>query len=111
LQEIEVDMDVDPLGLETSEAVGDGFECLADRIEMVLALFETEVGDVVGAEFVARDSGELVILPEDGVPEMGAEDTMPCSIEEIPDPRSAWGGLLATFRRKNSRFVVSKRIR
>ena len=76
LQEREVDVDVEPLGLETSEAVGDGFEGLTDRIEMVQALFETEVGEVVGAEFVAQERRELLILFQDGVFEVGAKDMM-----------------------------------
>jgi Transposase len=48
--------------LESGETVGDGLERLADRIEMVQPFLETEVGEVVGAEFVAEESRELFIL-------------------------------------------------
>src|SRR4249920_1461731 len=39
LQKREVDMNVEPLGLEGSEAAGDDFERLADGIEIVQSLF------------------------------------------------------------------------
>ena len=62
LQEGKVDVDVEPLRLEAGKTVGDGLERLTDRIEMVQPFLETEVGEVVGAEFVAQESGELFIL-------------------------------------------------
>jgi hypothetical protein len=37
---------------------------MTDRIEMVQPFLETEVGEVVGAEFVAQESRELLILLE-----------------------------------------------
>ena len=76
LQERKVDVDVEPLGLESGETVGDGLEGLTDRIEMVQPFLETEVGEVVGAEFVAEESGELLVLLEEGTLEIGAEDMM-----------------------------------
>lgn len=76
LQEREVDVDVEPLRLETGEAIGDGLERLADCIEMVQPFLETEVGKVVGAEFVAQERRELLILLEEGSLEIGAEDMM-----------------------------------
>ena len=76
LQEREVDVDVEPLRLETGEAIGDGLERLADCIEMVQPFLETEVGKVVGAEFVAQERRELLILLEEGTLEIGAEDMM-----------------------------------
>jgi hypothetical protein len=47
LQQREVDVDVEPLRLETGEAAGDGLEPLADGIEMVQSLLEMEIGEVV----------------------------------------------------------------
>ena len=76
LQEREVDVDVEPLRLEPGEAIGDGLKRLADCIEMVQPFLETEVGKVVGAEFVAQERGELLILLEEGRLEVGAEDMM-----------------------------------
>jgi hypothetical protein len=46
-------VDVEPLRLETREAAGDGLERLADRLEIVQPFPETEVSEVVGAQFVA----------------------------------------------------------
>jgi hypothetical protein len=62
LQERKVDVDVEPLRLEAGETVGDGLERLTDRVEMVQPFLKTEVGEVVGAEFVAQESRELLIL-------------------------------------------------
>ena len=76
LQQREVDMDVEPLRLEAGEAIGDGLETLADGIEMVQSLLETEVGEVVGDQLVAQEGGELFVLLEEGVLEVGAEDMM-----------------------------------
>ena len=69
-------MDVEPLRLEASEAAGDGLKRLADLIEMVQSFPQTEVGEVVGAEFVAQERRELLILFQDGVFEVGAKDMM-----------------------------------
>ena len=54
LQQRKVDMDIEPLRLEAGKAIGDGLETLADGIEMVQALFEPEVGEVVGDQLVAQ---------------------------------------------------------
>jgi hypothetical protein len=51
-------------------------ERLADCIEMVQPFLETEVGKVVGAEFVAQERRELLILLEEGTLEIGAEVAM-----------------------------------
>ena len=59
LQEREVDVDVEPLRLETGEAGGDGLEALADGIEVVESLLETEVGEVVGDQLVAQEGGDF----------------------------------------------------
>ena len=89
LEKREVDMDVEPLRLETGEAAGDGLERLADRIEMVQSFPETEVGEVVGAQFVAQEGRELLILLEESAFEIGAEDMM-AMLDPIDD-----GGELA----------------
>jgi len=51
-------------------------EALANGIEMVQSLLKTEVGEVVGDQFVAQEGGELFVLLEEGVLEVGAEDMM-----------------------------------
>jgi hypothetical protein len=41
---------------------------------VIQPLLETEVAEVVGTEFVAQEHRELLILPENGIAEVGAED-------------------------------------
>ena len=60
----------------SSKAAGDGLEHLANLIEMVQSFPETEIVEVVGAEFVAQESRELLILLEEGALEIGAKDMM-----------------------------------
>src|SRR5947209_18818549 len=58
LQQRKVDVNVEPLRLEGGEVAGDGLELFADRLEMVQAFLETEVVEIVGAQFVAQEGGE-----------------------------------------------------
>ena len=76
LQQREVDVNVEPLCLEAGEAAGDGLEGLANRIEMVQALAQAEVGEVVGTQFVAQEGRELLVLLEERVLEVGPVDMM-----------------------------------
>src|SRR5215472_8103172 len=46
------------------------------RRQVVQALLETEVLEIVGTELVAQERRELLVLPEDRVLEVGAEDVM-----------------------------------
>src|SRR6267378_1620531 len=69
-------VDLEPLRLEAGKAIGDGLETLADGIEMVQSLFEPEVGEVVGDQLVAQEGGELFVLLQKRVFEVGAEDVM-----------------------------------
>jgi hypothetical protein len=62
LEQREVDMNVEPLRLETGEAGGDGLEALAHGIEMVQSLLETKIGEIVGDQLVAQKGGELFVL-------------------------------------------------
>ena len=48
-------MDVEPLSLVAGEAAGDGLKGLANLIEMVQAFSQTEIGEVVGTQFVAQE--------------------------------------------------------
>ena len=76
LQQGEIHMDIEALSLETGETVGDGLEPFADGVEMIEAFLQAEVAQVVGAEFVAEEAGELLVLFEEGVLPIGAEDVM-----------------------------------
>ena len=82
-------MNVEPLRLEGGEAAGDGLELFADRLEMVQVFLETEVVEIVGAQFVAQEGGELLVLLQERVLEIGAKD-MVTMLDLIDD-----GGKLA----------------
>ena len=69
-------MDVEPLGLETGEPADDGLEPMADLIQVIQSLPETEVVEIVGTEFVAQEHREFLILPENRIAEVGAEHMM-----------------------------------
>ena len=76
LQQRKVHVDVEALGLEAGEAIGDGLEPFADGLEMVEPFLQAEVAQVIGTEFVAQEAGELFVLFEEGVFPVGAEDVM-----------------------------------
>src|ERR1700741_1270826 len=90
LEQREVDVNVEPLRLESGEAVGDGLKGRAHSVEMVEALLEAEVGEVVGAQFVAQEGRELLVLLEEGVLEVGTVDMM-----AVLDPIDEGGELAA----------------
>jgi hypothetical protein len=69
-------MDVEALRLEAGEAVGDGLEALPHGVEMIEAFAQAEVAQIVGAELEAQEAGELLVLPEQSVLPVGAEDVM-----------------------------------
>src|SRR6516165_10682927 len=72
LQQRKVPVNVEPLGLVRGEAAGDGLELLPDHIEILQALLETEVPEVVGAELIAQERCELLVLLQERVLEVGA---------------------------------------
>src|SRR5258708_21813636 len=65
-------------------------EALAHGVEMIQSLLELEIGEVVGDQLVAQKGGELFVLFEEGVFEVGAEDMMTV-LDAVDD-----GGELAT---------------
>ena len=67
LQEREVDVNVQALRLEGGEAVGDRQELLAHGGEMIQALLQPEIGQIVGADLIAQEGGELLVLLHEGV--------------------------------------------
>jgi hypothetical protein len=62
LKQGKVHMNVEGLGLETGEAVGDDLEPFTDSVEMFEPLLQAEVAQVVGDELIAQEAGELLIL-------------------------------------------------
>jgi hypothetical protein len=77
LQQGKVHVDVEALCLEFGEAVGDDLEFFANGIEVIESFLQAEVAQVVGAEFVAQETGELFILLEEGVFPVRPENVMP----------------------------------
>ena len=66
LQQREIDMDVEPLGLAIGKTIRNDLESFAHGIEMIESLFQSEVAQIVGNQFVAQEPGELLILLEEG---------------------------------------------
>ena len=59
LEEGELDVDVERLGLESREAVGDGTEDSAHLVEMVEALGEPEIPEIVAERLQPQESGNF----------------------------------------------------
>jgi len=56
------DVHVEALGLEGGETIRDGEELLAHRGQMLQTLLEAEIAQVVGADLIAQEGGELLVL-------------------------------------------------
>src|SRR6202022_776465 len=76
LQQRKVPMHVEALRLEAGETVRDGLEPFADGIEMIEALLQAEVAQVVGTEFMAQEAGEFLVLFQKRVFPVSPEDVM-----------------------------------
>ncbi len=70
-------MDIEALRLEAGEAVRDDLEPLTDGIEVIEPFLQTEVAQVIGTKFIAQETGELLILLEEGMFLVRTEDVMP----------------------------------
>ena len=97
LEQREVDMDIEPLCLEAGETGGDGLEARAHGVQMLQSLLETEIGEIVGDQLVAQTGGELFVLLEEGILEVGAEHVM-AVLDAVDD-----GGELAVHPAMNAR--------
>src|SRR5271165_2812775 len=78
-------MNVEALSLETGEAVRNGLKLPPDGIEMIESLLQAEVAQVVGTEFIAQETGELLVLLEEGVFPVRPENMM--SVFDLIDHR------------------------
>src|ERR1043166_9560647 len=79
-------MDAEALRLEAGEPVGDDQKSFPHSIQMIQPLFQAEVAQIVGAEFVAEVAGEFLILFEKGILPVGAEDVV--AMLDLIDNRS-----------------------
>lgn len=73
LEQWKIHMDVEAPGLKRGETIGDDLEPFPHGVEMVEAFFQAEVTQIVGAELVAQEPGELLVLFEESVLPVGAE--------------------------------------
>ena len=69
-------MDIQALRLEGGEAVGDREKLPAYRGQMVEAFPEPEVGEIIGADLIAQEGRELLVLLEEPVLPIDAEGVM-----------------------------------
>ncbi|MFP5233852.1 MAG: hypothetical protein ACLGQX_14690 [Acidobacteriota bacterium] len=60
-------MHVEALGLEGGQAIRDGEELLSHCGQMLQALLEAEIAQVVGADLIAQEGGKLLVLLDEGV--------------------------------------------
>jgi len=76
LQQGKVHRDMEAWSLETGEAVRDDLKPVPHGVEMIKPFLQAEVPQIVGAQFVAQEAGELLVPLEEGVFPVGAEDMM-----------------------------------
>ncbi len=60
-------MHVEALGLEGGETIRDGEELLARRGQRLRTFLEAEIAQVAGADLIAQEGGELLVLLDEGV--------------------------------------------
>jgi hypothetical protein len=60
LQQWEVDVDIEALGLEAGKAVGNGLESGAHCVQMIKSLLQTKVAQIIGTKFgsIAQSVGK-----------------------------------------------------
>ena len=76
LQQWELHVHVEAFRLKTSKVIRNGVEAFSHGVEMIETLLQAEIAQVVGAKLVAQEAGELLILLQESVLPVGAEDMM-----------------------------------
>ncbi len=64
LEQGEVHVYVQTLRLKAGEVVCDGLKLFPHVVEVIQPFAETEVAQIVGAQLVAQEAGELLVLSE-----------------------------------------------
>lgn len=64
LEQGKVHVHVEALCLKASKAIGDGLKPFPHRVEMIQPLAEPKVAQIVRAQLVAQEAGELFVLSE-----------------------------------------------
>ncbi len=73
LKQCKVHVDIEGLCLEGGEAVSDSLEGVAHSGQVIQAFVEEEVFEIVGAKLIAEEGLELLVLPEEGVLQIGPQ--------------------------------------
>src|SRR6266851_8432716 len=76
LEQGKVDVDIQSLGLEFSETIGDGGQSLTDGFQVVQRFFQTEVFQVIAEDLQAQEGRELLVHAQHGILGTGAEHVM-----------------------------------
>ena len=76
LEQREVDVHVQGLGLKGGETVGDGRQRVAHGLEVLQALVQPEIPEVVAQGFHPQEGRELLVHPQDGVLRVAAQHVM-----------------------------------
>ena len=64
LEQGKVHVHVEALRLKAGKAVGDGLKLFPHGVEVIQAFAETKVAQIVRAQLVAQETGELLVLSE-----------------------------------------------
>src|SRR5207244_2540178 len=67
LEQGKVHVHIEALRLKTGKAVGDVLKLFPHGIEVIQPFAETKVAQIVRAQLVAQEAGELLVLSEQGV--------------------------------------------
>lgn len=76
LEQSEIDMPIESLSLESTEAVSDLTEDLTHGGEVIERFLQMKVSEVVACHFASEESEKLLVLFDKGVLEVGSQDVM-----------------------------------
>src|SRR6516162_5963334 len=108
LEEGEVDMSIQGLGLELSKMVGDGGEGLTDSLQVVQGFFQPEVFQVIAEDLQAQEGGELFVHAQHGVFAAGAQHMM-ALVHPLPDSGELTSDPLVETKAEQLRELVSSK--
>ena len=76
LEQGKVDVDIESLGLEFSETIGNGRQGLTNGFQVIQGFFQSEVLQVVAEDLQAQEGRELLVHAEHGIFGAGAQHVM-----------------------------------
>src|SRR6516162_5943052 len=108
LEEGEVDVDIQGLGLELSQMVGDRGEGLTDSFQVIQGFFQSEVFEVIAEDLQAQEGGELLIHAQHGVFAAGAQHMM-AMVHPLQDGGELTADSLVETKAEQLRELVSSK--